>query len=61
MSKKKTNRKNNIDDIKNQLQNAKTELKNGTFFFTGKMSIFEFANKTNLNANEIVKNFFSSW
>lgn len=58
MSKKKTNRKNNIDDIKNQLQNAKTELKNGTFFFTGKMSIFEFANKTNLNANEIVKNFF---
>ncbi|EFF41181.1 translation initiation factor IF-2 [Mycoplasmopsis alligatoris] len=55
---KKTNRISNVDDVKNQLSNFKTELKDGVFTFTGKMSIVDFAAKTKLNANEIIKKFF---
>ncbi|QGZ97889.1 translation initiation factor IF-2 [Mycoplasma sp. NEAQ87857] len=56
MSKK--NRISNVDEIKQQLQTTKTELKDGIFIFTGKMSISDFASKTKLNANDIIKKFF---
>ncbi|ADE19582.1 translation initiation factor IF-2 [Mycoplasma crocodyli] len=56
--KKKTNRISNVDDVKNQLSSHKTELKDGIFTFTGKMSVVDFAAKTKLNANDIIKKFF---
>ncbi|RIV16817.1 translation initiation factor IF-2 [Mycoplasmopsis gallopavonis] len=55
---KKLNRISNVDDIKEQLSTTKTELKDGVFIFTGKMSIGEFAQKTKLNPNDIIKKFF---
>ncbi|VEU70584.1 translation initiation factor IF-2 [Mycoplasmopsis glycophila] len=55
---KKLNRISNVDDIKQQLSTTKTELKDGVFIFTGKMSVGEFAQKANLNPNDIIKKFF---
>lgn len=57
MSKKQT-RISNISEIKEQLQNTKTELKDGVFVFTGKMSITDFAKVTKISANDIIKKFF---
>ncbi|WP_027121410.1 translation initiation factor IF-2 [Mycoplasma leonicaptivi] len=55
---KKTNRISNVDDIKQQLQNTKTELKDGVFVFTNKMSISDFSQATKINPNDIIKKFF---
>ncbi|TNK92861.1 translation initiation factor IF-2, partial [Mycoplasmopsis pullorum] len=55
---KKQNRISNVEDVKKQLSNVKTELKDGVFTFTGKMTITDFAQKTKVNANEIIKKFF---
>ncbi|APJ38308.1 translation initiation factor IF-2 [Mycoplasmopsis pullorum] len=55
---KKQNRISNVEDVKKQLSNIKTELKDGVFTFTGKMTITDFAQKTKVNANEIIKKFF---
>lgn len=55
---KKQNRISNVDAVKEQLSNIKTELKDGIFTFTGRMSIADFAEKTNLNPNDIIKKFF---
>ncbi|MEE3928551.1 translation initiation factor IF-2 [Mycoplasmopsis ciconiae] len=55
---KKQNRISNVEEIKKQLSNVKTELKDGVFTFTGKMSISDFAQKTKLNPNDIIKKFF---
>ncbi|VEU76348.1 translation initiation factor IF-2 [Mycoplasmopsis columboralis] len=55
---KKNNRISNVNDVKEQLITTKTELKNGVFIFTGRMSIADFAAKVNKNANDIIKKFF---
>lgn len=54
----KKNRLSNVEDVKNQLFEVKTEVKDGVFVFTNKMSIVDFASKIKQNANEIVKKFF---
>ncbi len=51
-------RKTNIADVKSQLKEVKTELKDGVFTYTGPMTISEFAIKINKEATEIVKEFF---
>ncbi|MBN4083416.1 translation initiation factor IF-2 [Mycoplasma sp. CSL10137] len=55
---KKTQRISNVNDIKQQLQTTKTEIKDGKFIFTGKMSISDFSEVTKINSNEIIKKFF---
>ncbi|AMD81335.1 translation initiation factor IF-2 [Mycoplasmopsis canis PG 14] len=55
---KKNSRISNVQDIKDQLQTTKTELKDGIFVFTGKMSISDFSQLTKINANDIIKKFF---
>ncbi|MFV8476972.1 translation initiation factor IF-2 [Mycoplasma sp. Z355B] len=55
---KKNNRISNINEIKEQLSNTKTELKDGVFIFTEKMTIADFAEKINVSANEIIKTMF---
>ncbi|QZE12163.1 translation initiation factor IF-2 [Mycoplasma sp. Ms02] len=55
---RKNQRISNVDEVKQQLSTVKTELKDGVFTFTGKMSISDFAQKTKLNANDIIKKFF---
>ncbi|MFV8401032.1 translation initiation factor IF-2 [Mycoplasma sp. 005V] len=55
---KKNNRISNINEIKEQLSNTKTELKDGVFIFTEKMTIADFAEKINISANEIIKKMF---
>ncbi|WP_406616009.1 translation initiation factor IF-2 [Mycoplasmopsis hyopharyngis] len=54
----KKNRISNVEDVKHQLYEVKTEVKDGIFVFTNKMSIVDFASKIQQNANEIVKKFF---
>ncbi|UUD36302.1 translation initiation factor IF-2 [Mycoplasmopsis citelli] len=56
MSKK--HRISNVNDVKEQLVTTKTELKNGVFTFTGRMTIADFSQKVNKNANDIIKRFF---
>ncbi|MEA4206284.1 translation initiation factor IF-2 [Mycoplasma sp. 1199] len=55
---KKQNRISNVNEIKEQLQTTKTELKDGVFIFTEKMSIADFAQKIGVPATEIIKKFF---
>ncbi|MHA0272899.1 translation initiation factor IF-2 [Mycoplasma sp. 48589B] len=55
---KKNNRISNINEIKEQLSNTKTELKDGVFIFTEKMTISDFAEKIKVSANEIIKKMF---
>ncbi|QNM93502.1 translation initiation factor IF-2 [Mycoplasma sp. Pen4] len=55
---KKTNRISNVEEIKEQLSNTKTELKDGVFIFTEKMSISDFAAKIKVPATEIIKKLF---
>ncbi|TDV23298.1 translation initiation factor IF-2 [Mycoplasmopsis mustelae] len=57
---KKNNRISNVDEIKQQLQTTKTEVKDGIFIFTGKMTIADFAKITRINSNDIIKKFFLS-
>lgn len=54
----KNNRIDNSKEVKEQLFEVKTEVKNGIFVFTNKMSIVDFAQNIGKNANEIVKKFF---
>ncbi len=58
MSKNKNKRASNDEQIKSQLIDVKVELKDGTFIFTGPMSINDFSKKINKPANEIITNFF---
>lgn len=58
MSKIKSKRISNDDEIKNQLVNIKVELKDGVFIFTGPMSVNEFAKRINKSTNEILTNLF---
>ncbi|TCG11907.1 translation initiation factor IF-2 [Mycoplasma marinum] len=51
-------RQTNIKDVKSQMKEVKTELKDGVFIYTGPMTIAEFANKIQQPANEIIKHFF---
>ncbi|WP_322875820.1 translation initiation factor IF-2 [Mycoplasmopsis felis] len=55
---KKNYRISNVQEIKEQLQTTKTEVKNGVFIFTSKMSIADFSKSTNISANHIIKKFF---
>ncbi|BBU47524.1 translation initiation factor IF-2 [Mycoplasmopsis felis] len=55
---KKNHRISNVQEIKEQLQTTKTEVKNGVFIFTSKMSIADFSKSTNISANDIIKKFF---
>lgn len=55
---KKNYRISNVQEIKEQLQTTKTEVKNGVFIFTSKMSIADFSKSTNISANDIIKKFF---
>ncbi|VEU75529.1 translation initiation factor if-2 [Mycoplasmopsis maculosa] len=55
----KRNRIKNSDEVKNQLSNIKTEIKDGVFVFTNKMPLGEFAQKISTNATEIIKYFFA--
>lgn len=55
---KKNHRISNVKEIKEQLQTTKTEVKNGVFIFTSKMSIADFSKSTNISANDIIKKFF---
>lgn len=54
MSKKRIS---NVNEVRNQLFDVKTEVKNGVFIFTNTMPIGEFAKKINLAPTEIIKNF----
>lgn len=58
MSKIKSKRISNDDEIKNQLVDVKVELKDGVFIFTGPMSVNEFAKRINKSTNEILTNLF---
>lgn len=58
MSKVKSKRISNDDEIKNQLVDIKVELKDGVFIFTGPMSVNEFAKRINKSTNEILTNLF---
>ena len=58
MSKIKSKRISNDDEIKNQLVDIKVELKDGVFIFTGPMSVNEFAKRINKSTNEILTNLF---
>lgn len=51
------NRISNVDEVKNQLSDIKTEVKNGVFIFTNKMPLGEFAQKIGMNANDLIKRF----
>ncbi|WP_027120731.1 translation initiation factor IF-2 [Mycoplasmopsis lipofaciens] len=53
----KKNRVSNVEAIKTQLIDVKTEIKNGVFVFTNKMPLGEFAQKININPNELIKKF----
>lgn len=55
----KRNRIKNSDEVKNQLSNIKTEIKDGVFVFTNKMPLGEFAQKISTSATEIIKYFFT--
>ncbi len=52
------NRRTNDLQIKNQLTNIKTELKDGVFIFTGPMTVNEFSNNVKIKPNEILINLF---
>ena len=55
MSKNKNNKRlSNDDEIKNQLQDVKVELKDGVFIFTGPMSINDFSKRIKKPVNEIL-------
>ena len=54
MSKKRIS---NVNEVRNQLFDVKTEVKNGVFIFTNTMPIGEFAKKINLAPTVIIKNF----
>ncbi|MEA4115228.1 translation initiation factor IF-2 [Mycoplasma sp. 744] len=54
----KLKRKTNDQEIKNSLLNIKTEIKDGIFIFTNKMSVSDLAKKINVNTNDILKKFF---
>ncbi len=58
MSKIKSKRISNDDEIKSQLVDIKVELKDGMFIFTGPMSVNEFAKRINKSTNEILTNLF---
>lgn len=58
MSKIKSKRISNDDEIKSQLVDIKVELKDGVFIFTGPMSVNEFAKRINKSTNEILTNLF---
>lgn len=58
MSKIKSKRISNDDEIKNQLVDIKVGLKDGVFIFTGPMSVNEFAKRINKSTNEILTNLF---
>ena len=58
MSKVKSKRISNDDEIKKQLVDIKVELKDGVFIFTGPMSVNEFAKRINKSTNEILTNLF---
>lgn len=54
----KRNRVSNTDEVKKQLSDIKTEIVDGTFIFTNRLPLGEFAEKIKANPNEIIKNFF---
>ncbi|WP_338068674.1 translation initiation factor IF-2 [Mycoplasma nasistruthionis] len=56
MSKK--NRVSNVNEIKQQLTGVKTEVVDGVFIFTQKMSIADFATAIKVNPNDIIKKMF---
>ncbi len=51
-------RQTNMNNVKSQMKEVKTELKDGVFIYTGPMTIAEFATKIEQPANEIIKHFF---
>lgn len=55
MSKK--SRLSNMKEIKSQLHDIKTEVKDGTFVFSNRLTIGELAEKINCNPNELIKKF----
>ena len=55
---KKDNRLTNEFEIKKQMKEINTELKNGVFIFTGPMTIGDFAKKIHKNPTEIISIFF---
>ncbi|WP_027334744.1 translation initiation factor IF-2 [Mycoplasmopsis felifaucium] len=54
----KRNRITNAEEIKKQISDVKTEIVDGTFIFTNKLPLGEFAKKINVNPNELIKTFF---
>ncbi|MGL4251991.1 MAG: translation initiation factor IF-2 [Metamycoplasmataceae bacterium] len=57
-SKNFTDRRTNDFQIKTQLTNIKTELKDGVFIFTGPMTVNEFSNNIKIKSNDILINLF---
>lgn len=53
----KIKRLSNTEEVKAQLSNTKTEIKEGVFIFTNKMPLGEFAAKIKINPNELIKYF----
>ncbi|MBT1387277.1 translation initiation factor IF-2 [Mycoplasma bovis] len=53
----KKNRLSNTSVVKEQLSDIKTEVVDGTFIFTNRMPLGEFAEKIKVNANDLIKRF----
>ncbi|WP_029905436.1 translation initiation factor IF-2 [Mycoplasmopsis opalescens] len=53
----KDKRRSNIKEVQSQINNIKTEVKGGTFIFTNKMPLGEFATKIGMNINSLIKYF----
>ncbi|AAT27638.1 translation initiation factor IF-2 [[Mycoplasma] mobile] len=58
MAIKKAKRKSNVEEVKTQLLEIKTELKDGVFTFTGPMTINEFSKKIKKQAKDVILHFF---
>ena len=57
--KKTKDRKTNLEHLKKQIKMVNTELKSGTFTYTGPMTVVEFATKINKNPVDLVRDFFA--
>lgn len=53
----KRNQTSNIEQVKSQMNEVVSQLKNGVLIFSGKMTISDLAKKINLNANDLIKRF----
>lgn len=53
----KRNQTSNIEQVKSQMKEVITEVKNGVLIYSGKMTVGDLAKKLDLNANDLIKRF----